>query len=360
MSDAATRGSAIAIGAGLALLAAGGAALGTALPGPRPAASPSPAPAGPRPAQSAPRSGAAPRPSPAEPQAIHLAPQARAGSSYALDVRFEVATKDVTFDAPPAYKDSFGFWTSRMKGNKKSELYQLLTLTDDAAADGTVPYRKQISRVQVDVEKQGSELMTPDKSLDVLRGMAWAGTMDRFGNVTTSRKVAGKDDTLLSDLSMPYAEAIFPRLDGSKDLKVGESVASVQSLPLPSRLHIEGLDEIGVLVTRDLVLKQVSGDRASFDVRLTFANDPRAGSSRPDTLCTVSGSGQGEAIFDLRHGVFLSARQPATMILDIQAPLRPLPEHPETEHPGIGRSHLELELLTTGQQAVHKIMGDDD
>ena len=57
-----------------------------------------------------------------------------------------------------AYKDSFGFWTSRMKGNKKSELYQLLTLTDDAAADGTVPYRKQISRVQVDVEKQGSEL----------------------------------------------------------------------------------------------------------------------------------------------------------------------------------------------------------
>ncbi len=353
-----TRGAAIGIGAVLALLAAGGAVPGTALPGPRPAASPPPA--GPRPAQAVPRPGATPRPAPTEPQAIRFAPQARAGSSYALDVRFEMGTKDVTFDAPPAYKDSFGFWTSRMKGNKKSELYQLLTLTDDAAADGTVPYRKQISRVQVDVEKQGSELMTPDRSLDALRGMAWAGTMDRFGNVTTSRKVAGKDDTVLSDLSMPYAEAIFPRVEGSKDLKVGESVTSVQSLPLPSRLHIEGLDEIGVVVTRDLVLKQVNGDRAAFDVRLSFANDPRAGSSRSDTLCTVSGGGQGEAIFDLRHGVFLSARQPATMILDIQAPLRPLPEHPETEHPGVGRSHMELELLTTGQQSVHKIMGDDD
>ena len=53
---------------------------------------------------------------------LRFLPKARAMSTYTLGVRFEIGTKDVTFEAPEAYKQGFEFWSGRMKGQRRNEV----------------------------------------------------------------------------------------------------------------------------------------------------------------------------------------------------------------------------------------------
>ncbi|HET8948476.1 MAG TPA: hypothetical protein VFQ07_15965, partial [Candidatus Polarisedimenticolia bacterium] len=64
------------------------------------------------------------------------------------------------------------------------------------------------------------------------------------------------------------------------------------------------------------------------------------------------GGGDGEAVFDLDAGYFLSARLETKMTIDIEAPLRPLPGQPEGTDPGTGKSHLVVALNLFGKQAA--------
>ncbi len=306
---------------------------------------------------------AAPRPSASpsqsKPTAVRFAPQARGGSSYSLEASVQVITKDVTFEVPPAYKDSFAFWSSRMKGSRKNELYRYVALTEDPSPDGSVRFRKQLSRFQMEMEKDGQILAPMSEAARDMPTQAWEGTLDGFGNVKEIRRVAGAEDPDMAELATPYVEALFPPGAAPRDLKIGDSIRTTTSLPLPARLRIEGLEKVGVLMTRELILKQVVEDRVTFEIKTTYATDPATKPDRTDLACVVGGGGTGEALFDLRRGVYLSARQPSTMMIDVEAPLRPLPQMPETEKPGTGKSHLVLDLLVSGQQTVHTIVGED-
>src|SRR5437867_11678855 len=125
-------------------------AVADATPAPPPAvAAPAktPAPAA-TPAQDpAPKQGGA--------QVLHLALKARANSTYSLAARFDIANRDVTFEAPDAYKQGFDYWAGRMKGQKRSEVYEITTVTQDADKSGRIPFRRTIPRFDLEFERQG-------------------------------------------------------------------------------------------------------------------------------------------------------------------------------------------------------------
>ena len=297
--------------------------------------------------------------SPSPAGSVRFAPKAPSGSSATLDVRFEIETRDVTYDVPPAYRDSFGFWTNRMKGSRRSELFQYVSVTDDPGTDGAVHFRKQLARYQVDVLQGGQSLTPFDQAVKDMEGLVWEGHLDRFGNVKESHLVAGKQDPEMADSGMSWVDAFFPRVEGEHELKAGDRITAVESVPLPSQLNIQGLEKVRVLVTRELTFKTVSGGQARFDVKTTYATDPTTKPTAAGTNCVIGGDGAGDVAFDLKRGVFVASRQASTLTLDIEAPLRPLPEHPETEKAGPGKSRLVLGITYNGQQAVHKILGED-
>jgi len=94
-------------------------------------------------------------------------------------------------------------------------------------------------------------------------------------------------------------------------------------------------------------------------VTISYANDPAALSKAPGTTCMLSGGGEGTAEFDVRRGVFLAMRVPSTLKIDIAAPLRPLPEHPEMKEAGSGKTHIEVDLLLSAQQLVKRVWGEE-
>jgi hypothetical protein len=310
------------------------------------APAPSPTPPGPAPA--------------ASPGVLHFQPRARGGSSYELQSRVGILTQDVTFDVPQAYRESFAFWSDHMKGQERSELYRFVLLTDDPAADGSVTYHRSVSRFQVEMAKNGEPLEPMTNASRDMPSLGWDGTLDPFGNVRAEKLVAGKNDPDMEELARPYAERPFPRVEGPRDLLVGEALKISEPMPPPSRMHIDGLESIGVVITRELTLRSFDGARAVFDVKTTYAADPARASTLKNTTCAISGSAKGEMVFDARRGVFESSREEGTMVFDIRAPLRPLPEHPETAHAGSGASHLALRLNVSAQQTVHKILGPED
>ena len=349
------RGNSFFSAAGVAVFAVSAAVL--CGPVPALAAAPSAAPA--PPGGATPQAAAAPV-APAA-ATIHFAPQAQGSASYTLNAHFDVMTKEVTFDAPPAYKESFAFWSARMKGNRRNELYEFVTLTEEPAADKTVHFRRVLSRFQVDLERNGETLAPMTMASKDMTGQAWEGTLDPFGNIKDVRRVAGEDTGDMAELATPYVMEIFPFVDGPRDLKVGETLKSSVVLPLPSPLHMPGLENVRVLLTRELTLQQVGGNLARFEVKTTYADAPAPEGKGPSggASCKVSGGGTGVMNFDLRRGVFLTADQPGDMTLEISAPLRPLPDHPETEKAGNGKSRIELRINTTGGLVVHRLVGED-
>lgn len=305
-----------------------------------------------------------PPPSPARSAAapsVRLEPRAQAASSYTLDAHFDVLTQDVTFEAPPAYKESFEFWSARMKGNRRVELYQFVTMTEDAAADKTVHFRRILSRFQVDLERNGEELAPMTMATKDMTSLSWEGTLDRFGNARDIRRNGPQETGDMAELATPYVMEIFPVIDAPHDLKIGDTLHTSVVVPLPSPLHVDGLQGTRALLTRDLTLKQVSGDLAKFEVKTTYSNAPAAEGKAAGggATCAISGGGTGDADFNLKRGVFLATQQPGTMKLEITAPLRPLPEHPETEHSGLGTTRIDLRITISGSLVVHRIVGED-
>src|SRR5262249_25377535 len=115
--------------------AVGAAAAAGAKPPHKPASSTPKAPETAKPSDD--KSSGAPKPAtdkkPDAGPAITLNPKGWKLSTYSFDGRFLTSISNVTFDAPPAYKDSFAFWTNRMKETTRTELVELLTTTHDPA-----------------------------------------------------------------------------------------------------------------------------------------------------------------------------------------------------------------------------------
>lgn len=291
--------------------------------------------------------------------ALRLTPKARVMSTYTLECRFEVFTKNVTFDVPQAYQDSFAFWTGRMTQNKRMEVIEIVTSTSESNQNGSVPFKRTVPKFNLELEKKGQPL-TPYGPLEKqVTSLAWAGSLDRFGNVKEIRKVAGPDNPEVDGVAFPQFDAVFPELQGPREIRVGEAFTETRVLPLPTRVNVLGLEQTTVRLTREYILKETSGSQATFEVKVTYANDSGNPPKAPDTTCLIAGGGTGQAVFDTRRGVFLSANLPSAMTIDIEAPLRPLPDKPETAHPGKGKTHIDLELLVAGLQTVQRTWGED-
>jgi len=296
---------------------------------------------------------------PAAPASLRFLPKSRRMSTFDFEGRFEITARDVSFEAPDAYKEGFSFWAGRMKGQKRSEVCQIVTITQDADDHGLVSFRRTIPKYDVEIERQG-EVLTPggnvEKSVATLQ---WEGTFDVFGNVKEMRKVAGKDDEEITALAIPEMSRLFPDVDGPRDLKIGEGFKEERVVRLPSKLGIAGLEKLTIQWTREYTLKSFGDGIAVFEVKTTYATDPAFKADTDKTTCRISGGGSGEALFEIRRGVFVRSRQPTSMHIDLEAPLRPLPNHPETDAGTLGKSHIDLDLLLSGQQTVRRVWGEE-
>lgn len=308
-------------------------------------------------AWAAPLSAAQPVPADAP---LRFAPKARRMSTYTFTGRFEIKTRDVTFEAPDAYLDGFNFWAGQMKGQKRSEVYQIVTMTQDVDGSGLLPFRRSIQRFNLEFEKQGQAYAAMGSIERDVTSLVWEGTLDPLGNVKEKRKVGGRDNPEIDQLAIPEMERVFPLLDGERDIRIGEGFKEERVVPLPTKLNIAGLEDVTVKVTRDYLLKSVAGPLATFEVKVTYSSDPAYQASTENTTCAISGGGAGEATFAVKRGVFLVSRVPTSMRIDIEAPLRPLPGHPETAVAALGKSHIDLDLILFGEQKVVRTWGEEE
>ena len=285
---------------------------------------------------------------------VTLTPRGWKLSTYSFEGRFESGINDVTFEAPPAYQDSFKFWTDHMKQTHREEVIQLLTTTRDPDKDGSLPFRRQVSRYMVDLVEHGQPKEAGQPLVRAVKSLVWEGALDPLGNVREIRKVEGPENTGDVDrLGFPLLDHLFPHLSQPVRVEVGRSFTVEESMPLPSKLTIQGLEQVGFKLTRVLTLKEVHPPEATFDVDLSYAIDPATAPTAPGTTCRASGSGKGTATFNMDDGMFVSARMPAKMTMDIEAPLRPLPG--QEGDPGRATTHVEMSLIMSGTMRLARL-----
>ena len=290
---------------------------------------------------------------------LRFLPKARKLSTYTQLVRVESITKDATFEAPPAYQESFAFWFGRMKDVTKTELVEFTLASLEPDADGSLPFTRRISRFMLEIVKNGQPMEPRGPLMGQIRGLAWEGALDRHGNITRLERVAGGDFPEMKDLHFPLMESVLPRLE-PLELEVGKGFEDQISLPLPSRLKIRGLEEVRMIRTRENRLKSASSRLASFEIKTTYENDPEWLSTAPDTTCVISGEGTGKADFDLLRGVLLTQRHTGLVNIELEAPLSPLPGKPETNKGGTATARIELEVKTSVRQEVTRLWGTDE
>jgi len=301
----------------------------------------------------------APPKEPAAPATLRVIPKSRRMSTYTLGARFEITTRDITFDAPAAYQSGFDFLAGRMRGQRKSEVCEMVTITQDADASGDVFFRRTIPKYDIEFQKQG-EIFAPGRGIEkTVAALQWEGKLDPLGNVKEMHKVAGDDGGEVADLAIPEMSRVFPELKGPLSLKLGDSFKEERIVRLPTKLGIKGLENVTIQWAREYTLKSQQDGLATFEVRTTYANDPAFKPEMDGTTCQISGGGSGEALFEIRRGVFLRSRVPTSMQIDIEAPLRPLPDQPATNVTSVGKSHILLDVLLSGEQTVKRAWGDE-
>ena len=302
--------------------------------------------------------GAAAIPGAAAP-AVHMQPKAWQMSTYSFDGRLESGIGNVTFEAPPDYQKSFAFWTDRMKGSNRTEMIQVLTTTRESGGDAHLQFHRQVSRYDLEMNDHGGTMEAGSPVVSAVQSMAWEGTLDVWGNVVDIKEVAAPQDrTEIDQLSYPILNSLFPRLEGPRDMRPGETFTEVARMPMPSRLAIRGLENLAIRMTRVFTLREVRGREAVFDVAVSDEIDPATASADPRTTCVLRGSGKGEAVFNLDDGIFTSGRIPASITIDIEAPLRHLPGQPEGQDPGTAKNHIEMLLSMSGKVTLARLFPD--
>jgi hypothetical protein len=290
---------------------------------------------------------------------VHVQPKAWQMSTYSLDGRLESGIGTVTFEAPPDYQKSFAFWTDRMKGSNRIEMIQILTTTREAEADAHLPFHRQVSRYDLEMNERGGTMEAGSPVTNAVLALAWEGKLDAWGNVTDIKESAAPQDrSEVDQLSFPILNSLFPRLEGPRDMRPGETFTEIAQMPMPSRLAIRGLENLAIRMTRVFTLREVRGAEAVFDVAVTDEIDPATAPTEPHTTCVLKGSGKGEAVFNLDDGFFTSGRIPASITIDIEAPLRRLPGQPEDQDPGTAKNHIQMLLTLSGKVTVARLFPD--
>lgn len=298
---------------------------------------------------------------PADTPALRFEPRAHPLTSFEFTGRIKITNKNVSFEAPADYQESFSFWTKKMKGVVKEEKVEYITVTRDRAEDGSMPFRRQIPRYDLEILKPGMHPAGLPKHIrNAVTTKVWEGTLDRYGNVIAMEETAGEEDDSIKELSFPFLDHLFPHVDGPMDLEIGEGFTSRTKGDLPTRLTINGLEDTGLILTRTYKLKEVGSHKATFGMTLGFEVDPDRPPARERTTCVISGNGIGEADFDLEKGVFTHSKMSGTLIIDIVAPLRKLPTQAEDFDPGVGSTRVVLGLLMGGDRTVNLLFGEPE
>src|SRR6267143_4271487 len=136
-------------------------------------------------------------PAPVPPKAadatvLHFVPKARANSTYTFSARFDITDRDISFEAPKAYKEGFDFWAGRMRGQRRSEAYEMTTITQEADANGMIPFRRTIPKFDLEFERQGQQYATAGPLERAVTSLVWEGSLDPYGNLKKKRKVGGR------------------------------------------------------------------------------------------------------------------------------------------------------------------------
>jgi hypothetical protein len=290
---------------------------------------------------------------------LRLEPKVPPLSAYEFTGRIRIHNKDVSFEAPADYRESFSFWAEKMTGTLKEEKIEYITVTRDRAEDGSVPFRRQVPRYDLEITKPGkSPTVLPKQIRRAVTSKVWEGTFDRYGNAVSMQEIAGEEEETVKDLSFPFLDYLFPTVDGPQDLGIGEKFTSRTRGNLPTRLMVSGLEDVGLILVRTYTLREVGPETATFDVTIGFEADPDRPSARDKTTCTISGSGSGAATFDRRLGVFTASNLSSSLIFDIKAPLRKLPTQAEGFDPGLGTSRIELMVQMDGDRTVTELLGE--
>lgn len=290
---------------------------------------------------------------------LRLAPQAPPRSSFEFSGRIKINNRDVSFEVPPDYQESFSFWTGKMIGIVKEEKVEFITITRDAAADGSVPFRRQIPRYALEIMKPGKHVANlPRHVRRAVTSKVWEGTFDRYGNVIAMEETAGDEDESIKDLSFPFLHHLFPSVAGPMDLKIGEGFTTRTKSDLPTRLTINGFENAGLILTRTYTLHEVGPEKAVFGMTMTYEADPDRPPAREGTTYVISGSGRGEAVFDIRQGVFIISKLSSNLTIDIEAPLRRLPTQAEDFDPGLGSTRIVLGVQMKGERTVTRLFGE--
>lgn len=234
-----------------------------------------------------------------------------------------------------------------------------MTLTQEAREDGTVPFRRTIPRFDLELEREGKHFTPLPPIFTKVRALAWGGSLDRFGNVRQLNPETTTDDPEIAQLAFPQLERLFPVVEAAREIRQGGGFKEKFTVPMPTRLNIVGLEAVRLQVSRDYRLSRVDGTSATFEVKTEYALDPATPPKEPRTTCVISGGGTGEMVFDAERGVFLSSSLPSAMVIEIQAPLRRLPDQPENEDPGLAKTRMDLALMLSGKQTVKRVWGED-
>lgn len=354
----------VPVAALLAAVAFAGMTPATQAAAPAPAKPPEPPAKPPEPApRDLPIMAPTPRKAPPEkplppPGPTTLEPKAWPRSTYAFDGRLEISVGHASFEAPPAYAESFSFWIGRMKGTIRTELVESILSTREAA-EGRLPYRRQITRYSMEMNERGEIKESGRPLVDQVLKLVWEGELDPRGNPTNEKRIAAPEKTSEIDrLGFPLLDDLFPRLTAPRTLKGGESFVEQISMPLPAALSVKGLEGQRVQATRRFTLREVEGQQARFDVAIDYAPDPSTPPTAPRTTIAIAGGGKGDAVFDLEQGLWTSMRAPTQMTIDIEAPLRKLPGQPEGFDPGTAKTHLPIGLRLTGKRSVSRLFDD--
>jgi hypothetical protein len=292
---------------------------------------------------------------------VRLEPRAHPLTSFEFTGRIKISNKDVSFEAPSDYQESFSYWTKKMKGVVKEEKVEYITVTRDRAEDGSMAFRRQIPRYDLEILKPGMHPAgLPRHIRRAVTSKVWEGTLDRYGNVIAMEEIAGEEDDSIKELSFPFLDHLFPHVDGPMDLKIGEGFTSRTKGDLPTRLTINGLEDTGLILIRTYKLKEVGPNRATFGMTFEFEVDPDRPPARERTTCVISGGGIGDANFDLEKGVFTHSKMSGSLTIDIVAPLRKLPTQAEDFDPGVGSTRVMLGVLMGGERTVNRLFGEPE
>jgi hypothetical protein len=343
---------------GVAALLASLAGAQDAPPPEKPKPAPRPSPVMAPPSMVGPAAANAPRPAPQHPITwpLKLEPHAWPRSSYNFEGRVETEIGTTSFKAPPDYQQSFDFWIGKLRDTNRQELIQQVLSTAEAEAGGAIPFHRSISRYSLEINDQG-KLKTPFGDVPAaVKKLAWEGKLDPNGRITEMHRVAAPEDASTIDrLAFPLLDHALPVLDGAHTLKSGETITLEETLPLPSRLTIAGLEEAAVRMTRVLTPKETIGDQVTFGVKTIYATDPSTPPKAERTTCAIAGGGDGEAVFNKSDGLFVSSSMTSKLVIDIEAPVRVLPGQAPGTDPGTASVHLEMSLKMSAKQDVARL-----